>query len=357
MENDTFFGIEKSFLNNFREGDKALIFGHSATHDIDSLVRIGLKITSIDTCEALNELAARGDRFMLVMSEYHLNHVPRSMRGKVIRALQEITEPSGLNIIRVLSDPASGPGPGPDSLNIFDSRELECRYQEWQIIDSVEGPSTCKCKVGICRMHSDAFLIAKKTPNPAISKLNYRNKKLYRTAMIAIVITCLNVVLCMLGYTKIGGYSIATLWPGTIFQVITSIAFGAWGIVISIVSGVVADGIKYSATPNIFFVLADFFQSFLPALYFRHLLTTGAWRKEIMGFFRFACIGVVIPHAIGGLIAGASISMNSNKYLLEASFDWFWSGVPIGLLIGWPLFRVLMPQLIREGWTIKGWWY
>ena len=354
MANDLCSGIEKSLSDCLKAGGSALVFGYLATRDLECVARLGLKITEVKTYEALKELATCGQKFELVVSEYQLNHIARSMRSDVMRDLQEVTAINGINVIRVLSDPAAGPGP--DSLHIFDSRELECRYEEWQVIDSFEGLGACQCKQGVCRTHSDAFVFAKKRYETG-DRFTYRNSKLIRLAMIALVMTCLNSVLCMLGYTKIGGYSIATLWPGTIFQAITSIAFGGWGILISIVSGIVADAIKYSSTPNIFFIFADFFQSFLPALYFRRLLATGAWRTEIMGFFRFAFMGVIVPRAVGGMIAGVSIAMGSNKYLWEASFDWFWSGVPIGLLIGWPLFRVLMPQLVREGWTIKGWWY
>ena len=177
--------------------------------------------------------------------------------------------------------------------------------------------------------------------------------------MLSLATVMLSVILCTLGYSALNSVegSIANVWPGAIFQAISAAALGGLGILATIVAGIITNSINVKTLYSIFALIpANFIQSFIPAYYYRHQLKSGGWNKCVFGFIPFLFYGVLIPNIFGATLGAAAVSTFGGAPYFPLFIKWLVANIPIAILLGWPLFKFLVPTLVDEGWAIKGWW-
>lgn len=167
----------------------------------------------------------------------------------------------------------------------------------------------------------------------------------------------LSILLCTLGYHSLNMKGIADIWPGAIFQALAGAVFGGWGILATILASTITNLINVKTFYSVIcFIPANFIQSFIPALYYRRALKSGGWNAGHFQFHKFAIFAVIIPNLIGGIFGGLAVSFFTDVPFYSTYLKWISANIPISLLLGWPLFMTLTPQLVEEGWIIKGWW-
>ena len=151
--------------------------------------------------------------------------------------------------------------------------------------------------------------------------------------------------------------SIATIWPGTITQAVASILFGGWGVVITVLSGIVVDIINVGKIHVIFgFIPSDFVQSFIPALYYRRLICKHGWNEKVFGFKPFLIYAVMFPNIVGSLLASSVIFYAEGISFWYSVMRWLIANIPLAVILAWPLFKTLGPVLVEEKWVVTGWW-
>lgn len=72
------------------------------------------------------------------------------------------------------------------------------------------------------------------------------DKSIKRNILITLVMITISVVLCTLGFNTASKPidSIAVIWPGAILQSVGTILFGGWGVVATVISGIIANWIN-----------------------------------------------------------------------------------------------------------------
>ena len=182
---------------------------------------------------------------------------------------------------------------------------------------------------------------------------------LRRNILITLIITTISVVLCTLGFkTALQPIdSIAIIWPGAILHAITPILFGGWGVVATVLSGIIVDIInvgKFHAVVG--YIIPDFLQAFIPALYYRYLIRKYDWTQPVFCFKPFLIYSVLLPNLAGAMSGTIILHSSTEVSLLTPFIRWLLANIPIALILGWPLFHFLGPTMAEEGWTVKNWW-
>lgn len=292
--------------------------------------------------------------YHLIFSNYSIHFLDIESRHRLYSTIRKHTVDGGINAllaIKDLNDNYVGPL---NEYKYLNSNELSEVYQDWHLLDDYEGdiidqhPGTDEHKHSIC------YIIARnKVRETVYPKHNVRNSILG----IIIFMMTLCVLLCTLGYHSLNMKGIADIWPGAIFQALFGSLFGGWGVLATLCASTITNAINVKTIYSVLgFIPANFIQSFIPAYYYRKLLKNGGWKKSDLKFTHFALFAVIIPNLIGGILGSIAISHSTNLSLSSTYIKWITANIPISILLGWPLFRMLTPQLIEEGWIIKGWW-
>lgn len=184
---------------------------------------------------------------------------------------------------------------------------------------------------------------------------------LKRNVAITIVAITVSVILCTLGFktAQTPIESIAVIWPGAILHSVGSILFGGWGLVATILAGVIVDIVNVGKLPIIFgFMVPDFLQPLIPVMYYRYLIARHGWNSEVFRFRHFLIFAVLIPNALGALTGTLILRMNfvSDLPFWFPFVRWMVANVPISLCLGYPLLRCLGPTLAEEGFVVTRWW-
>lgn len=181
-----------------------------------------------------------------------------------------------------------------------------------------------------------------------------------RNVFITFVATSISVVLCTLGFapSSVPVHSIATMWPGTITQAVVGILFGGWGVVITVLSGIIVDIINVGKMHVILgFIPSDFVQAFIPALYYRRFVHKYGWNSQkIFSFKPFLIYAVVLPNVIGALL-GATVILHTEQIpFWHSVMRWLIANIPLAVILAWPLLKTLGPVFVEEKWVVTGWW-
>ncbi|GEM_PF-3949006 len=184
---------------------------------------------------------------------------------------------------------------------------------------------------------------------------------LRRNLSITLIATTISVVLCTLGFNPETQPldSIAVIWPGAILQAFAGALFGGWGVVATVLAGLVADILLAGTVhASIGYILPDLLQALIPAWYYRHRIAQYGWTAPTFHFWPFFIFSILISNIVGAVTATCIFQF----YLSHEFHFWFplmrWlvANIPIALLLGWPLFRYLGPTLAQEGLVMRGWW-
>lgn len=184
-------------------------------------------------------------------------------------------------------------------------------------------------------------------------------KKLKQNIFITLITIGISVILCTLGFepNSVPPDGIATIWPGAITQVIAGTLFGAWGVIATVLAGVIVDVINVKDAYITFgFMLPDFVQAFIPAFYYRYLIRRYGWGSKVFSFLPFALYGVLIPNILGALIAATILSVHVHISFSFSFLRWIIANIPIAFLLGWPLFKIFGRVMAKEGCVVSGWW-
>ena len=184
---------------------------------------------------------------------------------------------------------------------------------------------------------------------------------LKRNLAITITATTISIVLCTLGFVTADApvNSIAVIWPGALLHSVAAILFGGWGVVASVLAGVIVDIINVGKLHIIIgFAIPDFLQAFVPALYYRRLVARKGWGPHVFRFWPFLIYAVILSNAVGAVAGTAIVSLGNEQTgsLLFPLFRWIFANIPISLMLGYPLFRCLGPIMIEENYVVTGWW-
>ena len=184
-----------------------------------------------------------------------------------------------------------------------------------------------------------------------------RAKTIFIVCIVSIIIS---VILCTLGFspTSVPIDSVATMWPGAITQAITAILFGGWGIVITVLSGVFVDIINVGDPHITFgFMLPDFIQAFIPALYYPTLFKKLSEDDSVdFRFGPYLFYAVLLPNILGAMVATFILHQKTGVSMNMVFARWLIANIPIAILFGWPLVRFLGPVMVEEKLFVKGWW-
>jgi len=180
-----------------------------------------------------------------------------------------------------------------------------------------------------------------------------------RNILITIVMITISVILCTLGFkTALQPIdSVAIIWPGAILHAIAPILFGAWGIIATVLAGIIVDFINVGTFHAVAgYAFPDFLQAFIPALYYRKLIRQYGWTNKTFQFFPFLIYGVLLSNIAGAISGTFILHSSTDAPLWTPFFRWLIANVPIAVILGWPLFHYLGPTMAEEGLAIKGWW-
>lgn len=180
-----------------------------------------------------------------------------------------------------------------------------------------------------------------------------------RNILITLVMIAISVILCTLGFNTASQPidSIAVIWPGAILHAVGTILFGGWGVVATIVAGMIVDVINVGSLHAIFgYAIPDFLQAIIPAIYYRSLFKRNNWNKTIFSFRPFFIFAVVLPNVVGAIVGTLILHSSTQTDLWFPMSRWLIANIPIALILGWPLLRFLGPVMVEEGWIVKDWW-
>lgn len=341
----------------------------------------GWEVTSIDCSdEALRSLESRAreerveDRiklvradfekmplegqYDLVISNYSLHFLEADQRRCVLRRLMQHTSPNGIHAVMAMRDMNEEIIGELKDYCYLSSGELSEIYDSWNQLDSYDGFYPDEHPGTPAHQHSVGIMIAQKPGEMQASWL-LRLRSYWRSAVLSLGVVALSVILCTLGYSSLNTVSgsIANVWPGAIFQVVSAASLGGWGLLSTLVAGIITNAINVKTLYAILaFIPANFIQSFIPAYYYRRVLRRGGWNSRIFRFFPFMWYGVIIPNLLGSLLGAGAVCWFGGAPYWQVFLKWFVANVPIAIILGWPLFRFVIPTLVEEGWTVKGWW-
>ena len=147
------------------------------------------------------------------------------------------------------------------------------------------------------------------------------------------------------------------LWPVYLINICLSIAFGVWGLLVSVVQAATVSCVLYGFNKTVLIsTIANFSQYFTVCVAYRLLLKNSYWSIRNLSFKTFFIYANILPLIFGSLIGGYAFMRDPSLIgYFKSSLKWFISGFPLCLIGGWPLFRQLIRILNREGLTIRGW--
>lgn len=299
------------------------------------------------------------EKYQLVISNCRMHYLNSKYRLRFFETIKNCTAANGINAILAFKDLNEEHVGNLRNYCYFKSNELAHVYQDWKLLDDYEGSMLDEHPGYPKHEHIVSQVIAQKSGMKKQKAKKHFNigKHYLRSAFITFFIVLLSVILCTLGYHSLMMKNIADIWPGAIFQSVAGAAFGGWGVLATVIAGIITGTIN---TPNINLILAfipaNFVQSFIPAYYYRRLLRAGGWNRRSMQFWRFAIFAILIPNLIGGIIGGGAVSYFESELFWGTYLKWIMANIPIGLILGWPLYFIFVPRLIEEGWTTQGWW-
>jgi tellurite methyltransferase len=308
----------------------------------------------VDTlCCDLNrlEMLPFDEPYDLVFSNYCLHFVLPENRPRLFEKIQSITSQNGFNVFLAIKDFNEEYVGDIDQYRYLKSKELLRAYSDWNILDYYEGNIPDSHPGHPDHEHCVSCLVAKKANGKII-----KDNKVQISLVIILTLSILSILSTALSYESRG--SIAAMWPAAIYQHILAIAYGGWGILAVVFSGVVTNAINIgSAVSMVGFIPANFIQSFIPGYYYRKIQKSGGWNKDKFSFIRFFGMAVLVPNTLGALW-GAAVLVNTgvSQDYWGSFLNWTLANIPIATALGWPLFVTLFKELVQEGFVFNGWW-
>lgn len=180
-----------------------------------------------------------------------------------------------------------------------------------------------------------------------------------RNILITAVMTAISVILCTLGFNTAARPidSIAVAWPGAILQAVGTILFGGWGVVATLLAGMIANLINVGTPYAVFaYSIPNFLQAIIPAAYYRRLIKQYGFSEKIFEFKTYFVFASILPNLVGAITGTFLLFSSKNVDPWFSIARWLTANIPISLLLGWPLLYFLGPTMIEEKWFVKKWW-
>jgi tellurite methyltransferase len=288
----------------------------------------------------------------MVFSNYALHFIDQAARQATIKRLKAHTRPGGIHYLLGIADLNEAYLGDLVNYRYLNFSELSRSYADWQIIEAYNGMIPDSHPGVADHLHSVSIIGARKP-------LGSKKQDVFNTCPIGLMVIfiALATVTCTLGYEANHGGQIAKVWPAAVFQAFVSVFLGGYGVLATILSGVLTNLISFKSVYPVFALIpANFAQAFIPAWYYRRRLKKGGWNKQNLKVIPFLVMGILVPNVAGALL-GASVSdSHSYQEFMAATVRWALANIPIAVLLGVPLFVMAGPSFIRSGWSIKGWW-
>lgn len=183
----------------------------------------------------------------------------------------------------------------------------------------------------------------------------------FRNFQISLLAAGITIILCTLGFNPATQPidSIAIIWPGAILHGVGGVLFGGWGVFATVLSGIVVDYINVGTPVATYgYILPNFLQALIPAIYYRRAIAQYGWSPKIFSLGRYLLVGVLAANLVGALcgsIVFHIVLQRDGSFWLPFT-RWLLANIPVAALLGWPLLRSLGPTLADEGLTVSGWW-
>lgn len=189
--------------------------------------------------------------------------------------------------------------------------------------------------------------------------MNTSKTSIKRNVIITLVMITISVILCTLGFNTASKPidSIAVIWPGALLHSVSTILFGGWGVLATVLAAIIADIINVGTLHAVLgYMVPDFIQAIIPAIYYRRLIKKYGCGKEIFSFWPFLVYAVIFSNVAGAIVGPLILHTWSESNWWHAMIRWLIANIPIAILLGWPLLRYLGPTMAEEGWVVSGWW-
>lgn len=180
-----------------------------------------------------------------------------------------------------------------------------------------------------------------------------------RNILITLVMVTISVILCTLGFNTASQPidSIAVVWPGAILHAVGTILFGGWGVIATVMAGMIANIINVGTSYAIFaYTLPNFLQSIIPAACYRLHIKKHGLNKNTFKFSTYLIFASLLPNLIGAISGTIILSLSRDVDPLFSIARWLIANIPISIILGWPLLHFLGPTLAEEKLVVKGWW-
>lgn len=315
---------------------------------VDKIVIINADIAQL----ALN------DSFDLIYTDNSLHYLTRNQREQLMARIPGWLNPDAYLVASSFTDMNEHIVGDINKYCYLQRGELVSLIPLLSVVDSYEGNIPDAHPGTHPHEHCVSTVIARRTKDVSGTNHGEHSAKL-KIFPLFLGTIIISVVLCTLGYSslKSAGGTIANVWPGAIFQAVSAIALGGWGVLATIIAGAITNAINGKGLLVVLAVTpANFLQALIPAYYYRSRLKCGGWSPQLINFKSFLMYAVVLPNVMGGILGAFAIHSIMEAPFWAMYFKWLAANIPIAMLLGWPLFKLLVPCLVEEGWIVRGWW-
>lgn len=299
-----------------------------------------------------------GDTFDLIYSDSTLHYLNQSQRHELLRRIPQWLNPGAYFVASSFTDMNDHVVGDVEKYCYLQRGELHELLPSLSVIDSYEGNIPDQHPGYEPHEHCISTIISQK-PKVALNNTSKKSAKRFKVFPLFMGAILISVVLCTLGYSslKSAGGTIANVWPGAIFQAVSAISLGGWGVLSTVIAGALTNAINGKGLIAVIALTpANLIQSLIPAYYYRHKLRSGGWNSKVFNFIPFLIYAVLIPNLLGGMFGALAVHLLMDVPFWAMYFKWISANVPIAILLGWPLFKLLVPCLVEEGWVVRGWW-
>lgn len=328
---------------------RVLHIGQAGALELGFFSDQGFKVDQVEPQFAKTPVNFEGGHYHLVYST-ELHNITERDRPELIEQIKQATIPGGLNALSGWADlnqmtgiELKGSVGGPELLQAF---------QGWSIRDFHFGEARLNSNVS--QGHYVSMILAECPPSSAPFNAKSRNqwqKPLVLTTLFSLI----NVVMATFGYSE--HHLFAWIWVGAIFQGAASAILGGWSMVAAVVAGVLINYAHIGWHHSLWsFAPANAIQAGIPAYYYYLMRKSGGWQLENFKYLSYAAFGVVAPNLVGGVLGAGAIVLFDQGAFWPAYLNWLWANIPAALIFGWFLFKTLVPEFVRQGWTIRGFW-
>ncbi|MFK7828008.1 MAG: hypothetical protein AB8G05_27915 [Oligoflexales bacterium] len=350
--------IYQALIHSPKARPEILLIGEYHSSDLDFLLSVCSKLHLHDmNCNYLN---AKKSGITLYNSfdklppglKFDIVYINRYFNSKEINVVKELdfiwelTANDGIHVLQHVLD--YGHKTDQTYPIYLPSKYLSNYYKSWNMLTDFEGvvPNSEK---------RQSIIIARKLNQERVPRQGQLFSLKIVLLIVAMLLVATNISPIHLSFEA--KWLKQVLWPVYLINICLSIAFGFWGLLVSIIQAATVSCMLYGFNKTVLIsTLANFAQYLTVCVAYRGLLKNSYWSNRNLSFKVFFAYANILPLVLGSLIGGyAFMREPSLMGYMKSSLKWFISGFPLCLIGGWPLFRQLIGILNREGLTIRGW--